>query len=773
MVRMCEGPEQSTASCSGHFCDGSASVENSSTGVASILLELASSNDLEGFRQAVEDHKSQLNVSGGWYCRQHGKGRMVMERRTSLMVSAMYGSLDVLSYILDSDASIRGDINQKCGSDGSTALHCAAAGGSVFAVETVKLLLDHGADLSSLDNQGRRPADVIAKFPGHPQLKAELESALKVVTRKLSLELPEELDSDIFTLGEGVDYEADIGHGDALPVDLLTAPLQSESLESPVLSPSSSSSPKSADAAATKAPGDLIEKVKEYPVDPSIPDIKNSMYTSDEFRMFSFKVRPCSRAYSHDWTECPFVHPGENARRRDPRRFHYSCVPCPDFRKGTCRRADGCEYAHGVFECWLHPAQYRTRLCKDGTRCARRVCFFAHTPEELRPLYVSTGSALPSPRTTGSLDMAAMSPPLAPGSPSSVLMMSPFQSSNPAHQQGTLVTPPMSPSSPSGSLPSSWSQSNMPALHLPGVGLHTSRLRAALSARDIPLEEDLGRSPAFEGHSVNEFTSLTSQVLSTQARLNAAVAASSCGTTSSRANKYRSLGLTVAPTNLEDMFASEMMLSPRSMVSDSAILSPLESPLHSPMHAFKSSLLHTQLQNEVQAQMQMQAHQAALDSQLQGSSFLVSPTHKSFCLGRLSALGGMDMDKLENCGAPSLTPAMDTRAAAFAQRNSRSLSSRDLGTGMHWSDWGSPTGKPEWGVHGDDLSKMRKSASFKFKRNDESDSMWDQKGYKEGPLSAETSATLQPGGDSARESSDHHTVPGPWVENIPMDHIIA
>nr|CAD1822874.1 unnamed protein product [Ananas comosus var. bracteatus] len=30
--------------------------------------------------------------------------------------------------------------------------------------------------------------------------------------------------------------------------------------------------------------------------------------------MYSFKVRPCSRAYLRDWTECPFVHPGENAR---------------------------------------------------------------------------------------------------------------------------------------------------------------------------------------------------------------------------------------------------------------------------------------------------------------------------------------------------------------------------------------------------------------------------------------------------------------------------
>ena len=38
-----------------------------------------------------------------------------------------------------------------------------------------------------------------------------------------------------------------------------------------------------------------------------------------------------------DWTECPFAHPGEKARRRDPRRFHYSGTACPDFREGSCR----------------------------------------------------------------------------------------------------------------------------------------------------------------------------------------------------------------------------------------------------------------------------------------------------------------------------------------------------------------------------------------------------------------------------------------------------
>nr|GMC63517.1 zinc finger CCCH domain-containing protein 20-like [Ipomoea batatas] len=109
-------------------------------------------------------------------------------------------------------------------------------------------------------------------------------------------------------------------------------------------------------------------------------------YSCDQFRMYEFKVRKCARGRSHDWTECPFAHPGEKARRRDPRACHYSGTACPDFRKGNCRKGDACEFAHGVFECWLHPARYRTQPCKDGLNCKRRVCFFAHSPEQLRVL---------------------------------------------------------------------------------------------------------------------------------------------------------------------------------------------------------------------------------------------------------------------------------------------------------------------------------------------------------------------------------------------------
>ncbi|KAM0868790.1 hypothetical protein ACQ4PT_041088 [Festuca glaucescens] len=92
----------------------------------------------------------------------------------------------------------------------------------------------------------------------------------------------------------------------------------------------------------------------------------------DEFMMYEFKVRRCARARSHDWTACPYAHPGEAARRRDPRRVAYSGDPCPDFRRrpggAACPRGTACPLAHGTFELWLHPSRYRTRPLPRGPR---------------------------------------------------------------------------------------------------------------------------------------------------------------------------------------------------------------------------------------------------------------------------------------------------------------------------------------------------------------------------------------------------------------------
>ncbi|KAI9119088.1 hypothetical protein K1719_009763 [Acacia pycnantha] len=166
-------------------------------------------------------------------------------------------------------------------------------------------------------------------------------------------------------------------------------------------------------------------------------------YSCDHFRMFEFKVRRCARGRSHDWTECPYAHPGEKARRRDPRKYHYSGTACPDFRKGNCKKGDACEFAHGVFECWLHPARYRTQPCKDGTGCRRRVCFFAHTPEQLRVLPQQ------SPRSANSVDSYDGSP-LRQAIDSSCAKALPFMSS-----PGSISPPATPPTPPAESPPMS------------------------------------------------------------------------------------------------------------------------------------------------------------------------------------------------------------------------------------------------------------------------------------------------------------------------------
>uniref|UniRef100_A0ACD5W2P6 Uncharacterized protein n=1 Tax=Avena sativa TaxID=4498 RepID=A0ACD5W2P6_AVESA len=336
--------------------------------MASLLLELAAEDDVVEFRRAVEEDKACLDVEASWYGPSAaGQGRLATESRTPAMVAALYGSASVLAYALSVAPR---EATRASGTDGATALHLAAAGGAANAVAATHLLLAAGASTEALSASGLRAGDLL------PRAATATEKPLRLL------------------------------------------------LKSPASSPSSSPKKSASPTAAAQEPR------KEYPPDLTLPDLKSGLFSTDEFRMYSFKVKPCSRAYSHDWTECPFVHPGENARRRDPRRYSYSCVPCPEFRKGgSCRKGDGCEYAHGVFECWLHPAQYRTRLCKDEVGCARRICFFAHRRDELRsvnPSAVSVGMMQPvSPRSSppNGMDngMGMLNPGAWPSSPASRL----------------------------------------------------------------------------------------------------------------------------------------------------------------------------------------------------------------------------------------------------------------------------------------------------------------------------------------------------------------
>ena len=490
---------------------------------------------------------------GLWYCRRPGTPFMAWEQRNAVMIASLYGSLDVLTYTLSllsrhdpgpkgiSEGHGHGHgrriINTASASDGSTALHCAASGGSARSVETVSLLLAHGADLDSSDSHGRKPWDLISELPAAGIIrKKTLESLLK----KAEKSREEEEEEEPFYEPHLVD---DDGDGDRPHFPLVDA---MASLPARRLSSFQSYSDESAISAKDCGEGSNGGMA----IDPSIPDImtsissipdikmdiKSSIYASDEFRMYSFKIRPCSRSYSHDWTDCPFVHAGENARRRDPRRYHYSCVPCPDFRKASaCKRGDACEYAHGVFECWLHPAQYRTRLCKDGPVCSRRVCFFAHESTELRPLYASS---LPSP-TSSSMDAHTLSP-LSPQS----ARKSQNSLSNYANHGVT--------SSVGGARTSS--------NHLPGLicSYNSSRLRPTLSFRGSDSLDDFGsRMPELDGSDFRTSTlGMSESLLVGHGGLDLDLGVVGDTGSSEMSSRYGSLDLPMTPTNLKDLFSS-------------------------------------------------------------------------------------------------------------------------------------------------------------------------------------------------------------------------
>ncbi|KAL3653481.1 hypothetical protein CASFOL_003162 [Castilleja foliolosa] len=555
------------------------------------LLELAAADDLPGFIHEIEEKGSDINESSFWYGKSFGSKKMGFEKRTPLMIASLYGSTQILNYILKTSKA--DFISKSCGSDRSTPLHCAAAGGSESSVEAVKLLIDASADVNAVDAHGMRPGDLIA-----PCIK------LSGSSKKKALEM----------LLNGC-------HEEEEPTETCHV---------------------------------VAGEKKEYPMDVSLPDINSGLYGSDEFRMYSFKVKPCSRAYSHDWTECPFVHPGENARRRDPVKYSYTCVPCPEFKKGSCGKGDACEYAHGVFESWLHPSQYRTRLCKDETSCSRRVCFFAHRPEELRPLYASTGSGLPSPK-------------LVLGSQMDLSMLSPMSLGLPKSS-----TPPMSPAVNCLSPMGGWQSKaglTPPALQLPG-----SRLKTASSARDL------------ESEKIRTQMASLSSPYSRRGDLN--------------------------PTNLDDVFGSV------------------------------DSMFNNANHHNVRA---------SYPSNNNNNMSLRKPVAYGF-----------------DSSAAVAAAVMNSRSAGFAKRsqsfidrpgvNHRASPQGSPNSHVHMSGWESPNGKLEWGFNGEDVGKLRKSASF---------------GHRSGPTVMGRSNVDGPDvlyGDEMRRGGVHDMMVLPqWVDQMYME----
>uniref|UniRef100_A0ACD5V278 Uncharacterized protein n=1 Tax=Avena sativa TaxID=4498 RepID=A0ACD5V278_AVESA len=637
------------------------------------LLELAAADDVDGMKEALaaagEEAADLADEVGLWYGRSKA-----YEPRTPLMVAATYGSARVLSLLLGLSGCV--DVARRPGNDGFTALHCAASGGSTNAVQVVKMLVAAGADPATPDSTGRFPADVIRAPPASADAVGDLETLLGGRRRALAV-------------ATSVASRA-------------SSPPLSSSPEEGNRSPSSRSSPPS--------PRTVDRAKKEYPVDPTLPDIKSSVYASDEFRMFAFKVRPCSRAYSHDWTECPFVHPGENARRRDPSKHPYTAVPCPSFRNpGGCPSGDNCEYSHGVFESWLHPTQYRTRLCKEGAACARRICFFAHDEDELRHVPHNTGAALLSPRATSSIDMtAAAALGFLPGSP--------------RH----FAPPPGSPSA-----------GNNAAAHWP----QGSRLRSSFNARDVSAD-DLGFLLDWESQYLRAL----------------------CVPPSSRPQPRFSTGLSIrptaiAPSTLEDMYASDMAMSPRFTDQGHSVYSPAQ----------KSALLN-KLHQQKGLLPPVNTNRMYSPRSLDPSALVQSP------IGGMSPRSPRVMEPKSPLSARFGATQRDMYEQ-FASLNKHQLPSvgspRNSNANASWGNVGSPMGKVDWGFDGEELNRLRCPEQSGFAEK-ETDVAWGQSlNSNRGEVlsrtgSTATGSTNRPDWNNQADSLDQ-TVISAWLEQLKTD----
>ncbi|GMP69434.1 hypothetical protein CsSME_00028699 [Camellia sinensis var. sinensis] len=217
-----------------------------------------------------------------------------------------------------------------------------------------------------------------------------------------------------------------------------------------------------------------------------------------------------------------------------------------------------------------------------------------------------------------------------------------------------------------------------PMLQLPG-----SRLKTALSARDFELEmELLGLEGLRNQHHhqqqqqrqlIDELTGLSSP--------------------------YSKIG-ELKPTNLDDVFGS---LDP-SLLSQLQGLSP------------KVTTTTTQLQSST-------AHQIRQNMNQLRASY---PTNLSSSPARKPSIYGFD-----SSGAVAAA-VMNSRSSAFAKRSQSfidrgAVNHRPGSLGLtaaansaslmssHLSDWSSPDGKLDWGFHGEEQNKLKKSASFGFR----------------------------------------------------------
>ena len=258
-------------------------------------------------------------------------------KRSMLQLAAAMQAVKCVQLLLDAGA----DARLSSPSDGKTALHLACdCKPSMASARVIAMLVQHGADRDALDFNGHSP--------GH-KLRVATEPSPAVPISSASL------------------------------TSSNTGAVHKPACEVQIVRQNSNSCNHCHHTRLASSKSALVTNVSDLEMMDGVD------YGSSHFRMFHYKVDVCPHEDCiHDTNACPYVHPGDKSRRRNPGVVSYQPVPCPHFRKGNCRLGDACPLSHGVFECWLHPSKYRTQLCTEGSACVRELCFFAHSVEELR-----------------------------------------------------------------------------------------------------------------------------------------------------------------------------------------------------------------------------------------------------------------------------------------------------------------------------------------------------------------------------------------------------
>lgn len=243
--------------------------------------------------------------------------------------------------------------------------------------------------------------------------------------------------------------------------------------------------------------------------------------------------------------------------------------------------------------------------------------------------------------------------------------------------------------------------------------LSGSRLKTALSARDMKMDMDmLGfDSPRFDSPRHHQQAQQAQALMDEMANMSSPHSWSSTMATvasggGGRGGDYGRLG-GVRPTNLEDVFGS----------LDPSVLSQLQG-LNMNMNMNMKASAVSQMNSPTGIQMRPSINQQLRSSY--PSNLPSSPVRSPSSFG------------LDPSSAASL---MSSRSAAFAKQRSQSFvdrgaMNRHIGAtaaansssnmGSPFSDWGSPTGKLDWGMQGEELNKFRKSASFALRGSRES-----------------------------------------------------